>query len=58
MVYVPECVPGVRAVVADHLSEGRLREGDGGERGVGTVGDCLIVVLSVPSVILARVPGP
>ena len=38
MLDVPQRIPGVRAVVADHLSEGRLREGDGGERGVGTVG--------------------
>ena len=37
MVDIPQCVPGVRAVVADHLSEGRVREGDGGERSVGTV---------------------
>ena len=41
MLDVPHGVPAIRAVVADHLSEGRLREGDGGERGVGTVGDGL-----------------
>ena len=37
MLDVPHGVPAIRAVVADHLSEGRLREGDGGERSVGTV---------------------